>query len=284
MKKLIASLTILATGAALASSVSSSATFGVLKITSTAKETAISVPWISAGTSGETILVKDFVKTSNLTGYDVATADDLEKADRLLVYNNESGAYKCWYLNNSKVWTGTGSSYNGLSVGAGSDEDTLKRGDALILIRTSTSLSASDHAIYLYGQYNSATPTYSLARDEEKVKCSLFAPVNSSGNVIYLNLQDAVDSLSESAAGSKALYLEWTNPQNGDFIKLQRASGATPTFIYDSTQTDYEWGVKENGVWIHAPAQMGPGMGAWYTAGVGKSKPSFVVKTYTKPE
>ena len=232
MKKLIASLTILATGAVLASSVSSSTTFGVLKITSDKAQTIISVPWVDAGSSGsETVTVKDFVKTSNLTG-----SDTVADADKLLVYDSGTGAYTGWYLNSSKVWTGYGVSYNGFTAAAGSDTDKLTRGKALILMRQST----TDPNIYLYGQYKDPSDvSYTIPRAKDTV--TLFAPVNTSGTAINLN------------------NLTWTNAQAGDKIKLQ---GAIPlVFTYNGTN----WGRTISTGRTTEGASIRPGEGVWYT-------------------
>lgn len=234
MKKLIASLTILATGAALASSVSSTATFGVLKITSTATQTIISVPWVDAGSSDvETITVKDFVKTSNLTG-----SDTVANADKLLVYNptSGSGAYTGWYLNSSKVWTGYAVAYNTFTATAGQDTDKLTRGSALILIRNST----TDPDIYLYGQYRDPSRvSYTITRAADRT--TLFAPVNTTSTVINLN------------------DLTWTNAQAGDKIKLQ---GTIPlVFTYNGTN----WGRTISTGRTTDGASIRPGEGVWYT-------------------
>lgn len=249
MKKLIASLTILATGAALASSVSSTATFGVLKITSDAQETAISVPWVAAGT-GSDVLVKDFVKTSNL-----------HANDRLLVYNPEmndgNGGYKGWYLStNAGAWTGYGVAYgNIVSITAGGNTETLARGDALILIRTPESLAETDHAIYLYGQYDSAEMTsYQMAQSSSAAKQTLFAPINVSGTDLDLN------------TGFDWGYVDVsTQKHTGDMIKVQAANtGAAIYLVCKDVSGSYKW--------VHSftesaeAAKIKPGMGAWYIA------------------
>ena len=230
MKKLIASLTILATGAALASSVNSEQTFGVLKITSSAKETAISVPWISAGTSGETIKVKDFVKTSNLS-----------KDDLLMVYDPSSSSFKCWVLSaKGGTWEATGTSYNGVNIPAGSAGDTLQRGQALILVRNDT----SDSNIYLYGQYRDKSDvSYVIPRVAGQT--TLFAPINVSGSNLNLNS------------------LTWDGVQPKDRIRLQRSDDTVVTLTYkDSTD---KWGYQSKSGWYTGDSVLKAGQGAWYT-------------------
>lgn len=265
MKKLIASLTILATGAALASSVSSSTTFGVLKITSSAKETAISVPWVSAGSSGlETIKVKDFVKTSNLTG--VAEDAQCANADILLVYvpGPNGGSYKGWYLNSSTGWKGLNISYNGINTaagdkeGEGENEDTLlQRGQALILIRYGTEeqiAARTDPNIYLYGQYKDPSGvSYTITRAEGRT--TLFAPINTSSTPVNFNTG-----------------IEWTNATTGDQIRMQGADGKLRVFTFDSTKNEgSQWGRKGvETAWVTTGTVIQPGQGAWYVTTSGE--------------
>ena len=244
MKKLIASLTVLAAGAALASSVSSATTFGVLKITSDAPETAISVPWVSAGSDGttETILVKDFVKTSNLTPDDELWLYDPTLTNKLGVV---LGGFRGWRLTagewvpqNATIGTGADS-----VTYAADDNLTLNRGQALILIRQ----SVSDPAIYLYGQYKDLIGvSCTITRAAEEERTTLFAPVNTS--TTGTNLND----------------LYWDGAVTGDKIKLQ---GAIPiTFVYENGQ----WGrYNSNAEWITTGATILPGQGAWYTTVAG---------------
>lgn len=243
MKKTILSITMLVAGAALASTVSSDQTFGVLKVTSSAYETAISVPWVAAGTGGN-VKVKDLVKTSNLTAGTNEGGVEKADGDLLLLYsptlNEGAGGYKGWYLNSNSVWTGLAISYNNVSTDAGDsgEDDTLSRGDALILIRK----SVSDTSIYLYGQYETAPTEYLITRAAGRK--TLFAPVNTSAAGIDLNDRT------------------WENAQDGDTIKLQ---GAIPlTFTYKSSETK-KWGIKFGGQWITDGAVIRPGEGVWYT-------------------
>ena len=261
MKKTIALFTMVATGVALASAVESTATFGVLKITSSTYETAISVPWVAAGsTDGETIKVKDLVKTSNLTAGTTTVGNENADGDRLLLYspalNGGAGGYKGWFLNSSGAWEGANISYNNINAVGGNDEDTLTRGDALILIRQ----SVSDPAIYLYGQYKGTDgDVYAIASSTTSDKTTLFAPVNTTTGCVYLNA---------SAATAGEYYLEWGNPEPGDQISIQDGSGNVSTITYRnkaSDKTDYKWrlwtgsGYKED-------FAIQPGMGAWYRA------------------
>lgn len=261
MKKLIASLTILTTGVALASSVSSASTFGVLKVASTAAETIISVPWVEAGSlesateANVGIMVKDLVKTSNLTG-----SDTVANADQLLVYdptaNGGAGAYYGWYLNSSRVWKGCNVPKNdGTEDVYAPDEDhVLKRGESLVLIRYGTEeqiAARNDPNIYLYGQYKDPSGvSYTITRADGRT--TLFAPVNTTSTGVSIN----------------SLTLTWNNAQTGDTIKLQ---GAIPlVFSYDDDKTaGSKWGIQFGEEWITDGAVIRPGEGAWYTTVAG---------------
>ena len=248
MKKIIASITMLAAGAALASTVTSAQTFGVLKITSNTAETAISVPWVAAGSSGaETIKVVDFVKTSNL-----------HIGDRLLKYDasldDGNGGFYCWALTaDAGSWQASNTAYNKVFISSGSLDEPLTRGDSIILVRGATSLAETDHAIYLYGQYKDITEaSYSIPRG----KNTLFAPINTTGNTIYLNASDAPVGCT---------YIKWGTgaaaPANKDIITLQWSNGQRYDISYNGS------------AWTHLGGAtylvIQPGMGAWYTAGAG---------------
>lgn len=245
----------LVAGATLASSVESAATFGVLKITSTNTETVVSVPWEAAG--GGAVKVKDFVKTTNMTA-----------GDELFLYVTSSQTYKHWVLNGSGEWVGskTITSKGGVDVSEGDDgeeDDTLARGDALIICRQNYNSGATPaDSIYLYGQYNSTGVTeYEMAYHASVDKATLFAPVpvGSIGEGINLNYDDSL------AAGAK--YLTWTNVGSADQITIQDEDGnAVPLYwngnkwgVYNPFPLDNPVGWQDNFI-------IKPGMGAWYYA------------------
>lgn len=154
MKKLLTIAAIAAASTALA--VESSNTFGILRVDSTSAQTIVSVPWEGAGATGDSankILVKDVVKTANLTKGSDANGTG---GDQLYCYSGTT--YKMWALNDAGVWVGASSQIKKgnetISVSAGTDQDTLNRGDALILVR-----SSSSQPFYLYGQYTDGEKT-----------------------------------------------------------------------------------------------------------------------------
>ena len=251
MKKLVVFASALAAGMAMASSVSSTQTFGVLKVDTTLQQTIISVPWVAAGT-GSAVKVRDFVKTTGL-------------AEGTILYkyylDNGVGKFKGWVLDNGD-WVGLNSvTFSGKTVAPGAD-DTLSQQDALFIVRTDGDYANDPNcSIYLYGQYNDASDlTYSIDRS---TGAALVSPVNTSGAAINLN--------------SKVTWGSENPPKQGDLIKLHTAGGSAPTYRYDSTRDDGKyWGRKVNGQWEEAVVQ--PGMGFWYTPVDGSGTTTFTLK------
>ena len=265
MKSLAFFSCVLATGAALASAVTSETTFGVLKVASTNAQTVISVPWEAVGTSGSDIKVKDFVKTTDMTD-----------GDELYLYDSGSQSYKMWVLDGSENphWVGTTTvtkKKTNITATAGDDgeDDTIARGQALIIVRANyNSGTTPAPAIYLYGQYNSTGVTeYGMAYATNAVKNTLFAPVNTTGEIMYLNPVSAsdIDSGKKVVAASS-----WANVYKRDVIKVQDEKGNAIFLSWDNTNS--KWGVYDAfansgaGGWDYDSAVIQPGMGAWYQA------------------
>ena len=174
MKKMIFGLAALASLATLATTVESSNTFGVLKLTSSDKETIISVPWLKVGASDEAtgIPANELVLTSNLMA-----------GDKLFAYDTSAGAYYTWTLGSDKTWETTATTITPTTAGNKSPANvTLLRGVGLILDRCGdgwTSALLTNTPIYLYGQYaelaaGSAKST--VARSSEKMVTTIIAP------------------------------------------------------------------------------------------------------------
>lgn len=238
----------LAAGAALASTVTSAQTFGVLKVTSTTAETAICVPWVAAGT-GTDIKVKDFVKTT-----------DLYIGDELYLYDADEQEFVAWQLTEDRTttpwttnWTGTATiSALGDVADPGTDNTTIGRGSALILKRQHPETGA----FYLYGQYTETEFTsVTMAADTSEEKVTLFALPNTTGTAIDLNRSDWTWS---KVVRSTAI-------TTGDTIRLQKANGTAIYLAYNGTN----W-VSVSDLATTTNAVIQPGMGAWYIA-VGKS-------------
>ena len=172
MKKMVSILSIFATTIAIASSVQSDNTFGVLKldIGTVAGQTIISVPWENVG--GGDIEVDKIMLTNNL-------AVD----DQLWYFNQSSKKYQVWKLT-ATGWTAQDVVPEGASQEAASDATTVPRGSALIIERNS---AGSDGNIYLYGQYTETTATNTIATSSSAAVYSLIAPTATTGSTVDLN-------------------------------------------------------------------------------------------------
>ena len=110
---------------------------GVTAITTTNKNTIVSVPFTSLG-GGETITAKELVKTQGLVA-----------GTQLYVFSGSS--YTAWVLaNNEWVAADGASTVDGISVGIPAGDQTLAPGDAIWLIRPAADTAASK-TFYVYG-------------------------------------------------------------------------------------------------------------------------------------
>ena len=249
MKKILFSAAaVCAAGLAMAASVESPNTFGVLKVSSTNAETVVSVPWEAVGSGN--VKVKDFVMTTNMSDNDM-----------LYLYDNtgETPTYKAWILSGG-AWTGiaTVKGVDGKTVTATADADaTLARGQALIIWRQNYDGGTTPaESIYLYGQYNSTgVSSYTMTAG----KATLFAPVNTTSLPFYLNKPEK----SEIASGTTvACVKDWSNVNPGDTIRLQDKKGNAYTLSWDDEHD--KWGYYTGADYITAAAIIQPGMGGWY--------------------
>ena len=209
MKKIVSILSIFATTAAIASSVQSDNTFGVLKldIGTATGQTIICVPWENVG--GGDVDVNKIMLTNNLTN-----------GDMLYYFNTNSVKFQVWKL------TSTGWEHQTVvpegkenQLEAASVSQTIPRGAALVIERNTAVTSGE---VYLYGQYvaSTGTSTISAATAESDVY-SLIAPCGTG----------SVDLNSNS--------LGWSSKAAaGDTI-----SCGTNTYSWDGTSWYYE----ENG-------------------------------------
>lgn len=112
---------------------------GVTAITTTNKNTIVSVPFTSLG-GGETITAKELVKTRGLV-----------EGTQLYVFSG--GSYTAWVLSGNE-WVAAATSYlndQGATVNVPADTNTaLAPGDAIWLIRPSADTAASK-TFYVYG-------------------------------------------------------------------------------------------------------------------------------------
>lgn len=232
MKKMIATAcAVVASSIALASTVESSNTFGVLKVDTgitngtVTNQYFISVPWKTVGGTLETINPKELVLPSNLN-----------KDDRLYVYSG--GSFKPWIVqvqnenteNETKVWAAGGYSDPQGNSYPNPTDGTVNRGDGIVI-------ETSADAIYLTGQYSEDNTAITLAdaTDSDNPGYTLLgAKLAQDYN---LNTQ-----------------VTWNGATKGDTILLN--GGKTTT--YDGT----EWS-EPDGMGTGAPV-LKAGTGAWY--------------------
>lgn len=155
MKTILSALALAAASTALA--VTSSNTFGVLRVDSTTAQTIVSVPWAAAG--GGEVNIADVVKTANL-----------HNGDKLYYYDTTKKGYRVWELTDG-AWVEAKD-----AMAPSTDAPTLARGNAIILERTAPIASC----FYLYGQYTTSSATtecvaggYTLLAPPTATECNL---------------------------------------------------------------------------------------------------------------
>lgn len=137
---------------------------GVMPLT-VGEETIISIPWVESGTtnSSQTISVTNIIKTANLA-----------VGDCLLWYTN--GEYQAWTVQNGspKYWAPADVAAMGrVDPSAGTEDQVLSRGDALILHRG----SSTSTNIYVVGQYSAGNGSLTMtAGATDSPVFTLFAP------------------------------------------------------------------------------------------------------------
>ena len=170
MKKIVSILSIFAATVAIASSVQSDNTFGVLKLNIGTEigQTIISVPWENVG--GGDVDVNKIMLTNNLAS-----------GDQLWYFNQESTKYQVWELT-AEGW----SAQSVVSEKQESADDSTKvpRGSALIIKRNAVGANGN---VYLYGQYTASTATNSIAYNSGAEVFSLIAPTATTGETVDLN-------------------------------------------------------------------------------------------------
>lgn len=255
MKKLLSTLAIAAASTALA--VESSNTFGILRVDSSAAQTIVSVPWEGAGATGDDagkIMVKDIVKTANLTKETAAGEHD---GDMLYLYSE--GTYSAWYLNYSGAWCGIQVvAHDGLPSATNNDTKKISRGDAIILVRKNPTVTEGEttkaNPFYLYGQYNSGDVTVEVNRNETNPTYTLMAPPKTADNT-------TVNS------GT------WTGFKKGDALILP----STKRLSWNDTNKWSTYELDETSGDMHYVAATDPipaGEGVWVIVGAGDGKVS----------
>ena len=237
---IVLSLAMAAAMPALANTATTANVVGVLPICSSSAETIVGIPWVAASLEDEDIKVVDIVKTANLS-----------VGDQLWWYDPQNKGFKCWQLNPSKEWQpATMVSENKRPEAAeGASDKTLKRGEALVLVRTAKDLTAP---FYVMGQYSSsAAGELQLAAGSKTAPAySLIAPPSATAK----GLNDAT----------------WEGVGSNDVILIQGK-----IYNYNNGQ----WGCWEvtNGVESFVPGGTIPaGTGVWFVSKSGAQEGASV--------
>lgn len=250
MKKLMAIVTMLASGAALA--VNSSNVFGILRVDSAQKETIISVPWIAADSVTRDIKVADLVLTSNLT-----------EGDTLYYYNDKATfEYEAWILTADKTWAPvTTVSKRGITVGEHAGLRDIPRGGALFIVRQDTS-----EPIYLYGRYT-ATPPEGITVAQGSPETTT-APAVRAHTLLAPSNPDGADLNATNADGSNK-YMTGT-PSVTDFIMIEPGK---PLTYRNPDGNGWKWGIyaktgRTTYTWDTRPetTTIKHGQGCWYVS------------------
>ena len=183
--------------------VTSTNTFGVLKVTCSAQKVIIATPWVECLTA-DNVKVTDLVMTSGL-------AD----GDAILVY--QGGEFKSWVISGG-AWVAQIVSQAGATVSSGDAASAaIARGQAFWFVKASYS---EPYDLYLYGQDTTAGATSTIAQ-------------GSSGTPAYSLLA----SPNTVAADLNAKNFDGT-PNAADEIRVPRHN--LPDLIY--TYQDGKWG------------------------------------------
>lgn len=224
--------------------------FGLLKVTSSAAQTIVAVPWLECGGSGSTISASNVVKTAELT-----------VGDQLYYYNGSS--YDAWTLTESagvKVWASVFSvaKPGKVTIAAASTVQSIARGGALILVRQSP---ASLGYFYLYGQVagdTSVTTPITASSNGNPVYNLVAPPSVKDGGTIDINSTSDVEWANVGAADTIML------PVGGEAVECQRKDGA---WKYLVRVQDGTIGTLPRYVdtWVAAPT-IPTGTGFWYVS------------------
>lgn len=216
-------------------SVETSNTFGVMKVTCSAQKVIVCTPWVKALTAGD-IQLKDLVMTAGL-----------DAGDSIILYTGKTGKasdFKSWVLDGDGVWQGVAvTDVNGTTL-PGADE-AIARGAGFWFVKKSFS---ADYNLYLYGQDTSDTATSTVV-------------ANAYNLVANPKTEDvAITSLSG------------VTPAVGDTIQVPNGSAPAKVYTYKngawgkSVKTPIGTTGQYKMVWqaINADEKIPAGQGFWY--------------------
>lgn len=173
MKLSVLAASALATIAAFGADVTSietSNTFGVMKVTCSAQKAIVCTPWVKAVTAGD-IPLKDLVMTAGL-----------DNGDAIILYKD--GEFKGWTLNGG-AWVGTAVAGVDGTVLTG-DNEAIMRGAGFWFVKSNFT---ADYDLYLYGQDKETSATsevvanaYNLLANPTTVSVNVASKIASAAN------------------------------------------------------------------------------------------------------
>lgn len=219
-KQILTVCAAVASAVAVASTVESSNTFGVMKVYApTNNQTILAVPWDAVG--GGSAYITNLVLTTGLK----------PSTDTLLWYSPTEKKYKGWTVSSDgKYWAeGIAVGENDPFTASGAETVCVARGQAVVLTRGEAKDGATDtdkDYAFVYGQYNSAaTGAVTInAKAGDNNGLTFLAPPYAS-NFDVKNLNDTTDG-----------YLS-VKPATGDMILV----AANKVFTYDATNSKWVW-------------------------------------------
>lgn len=240
MKKLIALFCVASAVTAFADTpAASDNVFGVLRVDiGDVEEAIIAVPWLDPGT-GNPIKVTDVIKTANLNA-----------GDWLYYYDTNAKGYKAWQLDDGKKWMPADVVKDDKTIIAvAGSEQTLERGNAILLKRSGTGTRAT--SVYLYGQVPTTSET------------TISIALGTSAVPAYTLLAPPADSNYDINAAT------WGNVGENDWVII---SGAAPLNYNKETSM---WGhfvvYKVNNkfvkAWTYDNVTVPAGQGIWFVSG-----------------
>ncbi len=254
MNRLLAlacALTLASSLSAATTTVESGNTLGLLRVDiGDASEALIAIPWLGVATTDTDIKVTDVIKTANLTA-----------GDQLFYYDTAKKAYQVWQLKDDKTWeAATSVSDSKTAVVTAEADQTLKRGNALLLKRTST----TETSVYLYGQVPTSTAaiTTTMAQGaSDAFAFTLLAP-------------PSVDDIDLNTGAT------WANVNAGDVIVLADSTVLTYRNSKWGKVTGFDESTNKDTI-DETVAKITAGTGAWYVSAKGASNAATV--TWTAP-
>lgn len=253
MKRVLFTVAILAASVCAADEITSSNVLGILPVTSSAKRTIVSVPWCAmSATDNAAIQVSNVVKTANLTVGD------------MLHYVDSDGSYLSWRLADGtdgvKFCESVVNATEGeVSTSPAAHDQTVARGNCIVLIRQDPGTKASPKTFYLYGQVGTSTSveTSVVAGTADTPAYTLIgAPTAAAWSVngITWDGVDEKDMICITLENGFQKFLTFQNEKWGSMVSVYEGN----------RKTGEEWAVYDTSI----PA----GQGVWYISQGGNPK------------